>query len=104
MPLPIQFVLFMLVGWFSQQQQDVIEYLKAENGALREQLGGKRLRALAAAGRFALCAQSEAPPHYQYVSVQGRCCNYAAARSVDSGTARVTSGFDRAVLRTHVLA
>ena len=28
-------------------------------------------RALAAAGRFALCAQSEAPPLYQYVSVEG---------------------------------
>ena len=44
MPLPIQFLLFMLVGWVSRQQQDVIEYLKAENRALREQLGGKRLR------------------------------------------------------------
>jgi hypothetical protein len=28
-------------------------------------------RALAAAGRFALCAQSEAPPAYCYVSVAG---------------------------------
>ena len=28
-------------------------------------------RALAAAGRFALCAQSEAPPLYQYASVEG---------------------------------
>ena len=28
-------------------------------------------RALAAAGRFALCAQSEAPPTYRYVSVEG---------------------------------
>ena len=28
-------------------------------------------RALAKAGRFALCAQSEAPPLYQYVSVEG---------------------------------
>ena len=28
-------------------------------------------QALAAAGRFALCAQSEAPPLYQYVSVEG---------------------------------
>jgi hypothetical protein len=44
MPLPIQFLLFVLVGWVSRQQQDVIEYLKAENRALREQLGGKRLR------------------------------------------------------------
>jgi len=43
-PLPIQFLLFMLIGWVSRQQQDVIEYLQAENKALREQLGGKRLR------------------------------------------------------------
>jgi len=28
-------------------------------------------RALAAAGRFALCAQSESPPLYQYASVEG---------------------------------
>jgi hypothetical protein len=28
----------------SRQQQDVIDYLKAENRAFREQLGGKRLR------------------------------------------------------------
>ena len=28
-------------------------------------------QALAKAGRFALCAQSEAPPLYQYVSVEG---------------------------------
>ena len=44
MPLPIHFLLFILVGWVSRQQQDVIEYLKAENTALREQLGGRRLR------------------------------------------------------------
>jgi len=42
--LPMQFLLFLLVGWVSRQQQDVIEYLRAENRALREQLGGKRLR------------------------------------------------------------
>src|SRR5262245_31222625 len=29
-------------------------------------------RALGDAGRFALCAQSEAPPIYRYVSVEGR--------------------------------
>ena len=44
MPLPIQFLLFILVGWVHRQQQDVIEYLRAENRALLEQLGGKRLR------------------------------------------------------------
>jgi transposase len=44
MPLPIQFLLFLLVGWVSRQQEEAIEYLKAENKALLEQLRGKRLR------------------------------------------------------------
>jgi len=44
MPLPIQFLLFLLIGWVSRQQEGAIEYLKAENKALLEQLGGKRLR------------------------------------------------------------
>ncbi len=44
MPLPIQLLLFLLIGWASRQQQEAIEYLKVENLALREQLGGKRLR------------------------------------------------------------
>ena len=44
MPLPIQFLLLMLIGWVSHQQRDVIEYLQAENMAFREQLRGKRLR------------------------------------------------------------
>jgi putative transposase len=44
MPLPIQFLLYMLIGWVTRQQAEVIEYLKAENLALRERLGGKRLR------------------------------------------------------------
>jgi len=43
-PLPIQFLLFLLIGWVSRQQAEVIEYLKAENLALREKLGGRRLR------------------------------------------------------------
>ena len=46
MPLPIQFLLFRLIGWVSRQQAEVIEYLKAENGALREKLGGRRIRLL----------------------------------------------------------
>src|SRR5262249_53836122 len=44
MPLPMQFLLYMLIGWVSRQQAEVIEYLKAENLALRKKLGGKRLR------------------------------------------------------------
>jgi hypothetical protein len=31
-------------GWVNRHQQDVIEYLQEENRALREQLGGKRLK------------------------------------------------------------
>jgi len=43
-PLPLQFLLFLVVGWVSRHQQEMIEYLWEENRALREQLGGKRLR------------------------------------------------------------
>jgi hypothetical protein len=32
-----------LIGWATRQQAEVIEYLKAENLALRQKLGGKRL-------------------------------------------------------------
>src|SRR5688572_8901266 len=44
MPLPIQFLLYLLIGWVTRQRVEVIEYLQAENRALREKLGGKRLR------------------------------------------------------------
>jgi hypothetical protein len=43
MPLPIQFLIFLLIGWVSRQQEEVIEYLKAENLALRAKLAGKRI-------------------------------------------------------------
>ena len=42
--LPIQFLMLIFAGWVNRHQQDVIEYLQEENRALREQLGGKRLR------------------------------------------------------------
>jgi len=41
---PLRFVAVALAGWLSQQQQDVIEYLHAENRVLREQIGNRRLR------------------------------------------------------------
>ena len=44
MPIHMQFVVLLLVGWVSRHQQEMIEYLKAENRVLREQLGEKRLR------------------------------------------------------------
>jgi len=44
--LPLQFLMLILSGWVNRHQQDVIEYLQEENRALREQLGGKRLRSL----------------------------------------------------------
>jgi putative transposase len=40
----LQFLLALLAGWVNRRQQDVIEYLRAENRALREQIGGRRLR------------------------------------------------------------
>lgn len=44
LPLPIQFLLFMLAGWLSRHQQQMVEHLAAENASLRKQLGGKRIR------------------------------------------------------------
>ena len=44
MSLRLQFVVLFLVGWITRHQQDVVEYLRAENRVLREQLGGRRLR------------------------------------------------------------
>jgi hypothetical protein len=38
------FILAVLAGWVHREQLKVIEYLQAENRALREQLGNKRLR------------------------------------------------------------
>ncbi|MHC4392632.1 MAG: hypothetical protein ACYS22_15140 [Planctomycetota bacterium] len=44
MPPALQFLILLVSGWVNRQQQDVIEYLRAENRVLREQLGGRRLR------------------------------------------------------------
>jgi hypothetical protein len=38
--LPLQFLMLIFAGWVNRRQRDVIEYLQAENRALREQLGG----------------------------------------------------------------
>lgn len=40
---PRTILLMMLAGWLNRHQQDVIEYLKAENKILREKLGKKRI-------------------------------------------------------------
>ncbi len=42
--LHLQFWVSVVAGWVSRSQQDVIDYLQAENRVLREQLGGKRLQ------------------------------------------------------------
>jgi putative transposase len=44
MNLYLQLIVFTLAGWVNRHQQAVIEYLQAENQALREQLGKKRIR------------------------------------------------------------
>jgi hypothetical protein len=41
---PWHFILAVLAGWVHREQLKAIEYLQAENRALREQLGNKRLR------------------------------------------------------------
>ena len=41
--LQLQFLMMIFAGWVNRSQQDVIEYLQAENRVLREQLGNGRL-------------------------------------------------------------
>ncbi len=41
--LRLQFLIVIIAGWVNRSQQDVIEYLQAENRVLREQLGDGRL-------------------------------------------------------------
>ena len=38
---PHTMLMMMLAGWINRHQQDMIEYLKAENKILREKLGKK---------------------------------------------------------------
>ena len=38
-----RFLMLIFAGWVNRSQEEVIEYLQAENRVLREQLGGKRL-------------------------------------------------------------
>ncbi|HBG26292.1 MAG: hypothetical protein A2Y10_13290 [Planctomycetes bacterium GWF2_41_51] len=40
---PMTILLVMLAGWINRHQQDMIEYLKAENAILKEKLGKKRI-------------------------------------------------------------
>ena len=42
--LHLQFVLAFMAGWVNRSQQDMIEYLQAENQVYRELLGKKRFR------------------------------------------------------------
>ena len=43
MNLYLQLLLLAVSGWINRHQQSVIEYLQAENRALRQQLGPKRI-------------------------------------------------------------
>ena len=40
--LQLRFLMMIFAGWVNRSQQDVIEYLQAENRVLREQLGDGR--------------------------------------------------------------
>ena len=48
---PLQVLLLFFAGWVNRQQADVIDYLKQENRALREELGDQPIRAHRANGR-----------------------------------------------------
>ena len=41
---PFRLLVISVAGWLGQQQRDAIDYLRAENRVLREQLGDRRLR------------------------------------------------------------
>ena len=41
---PLQFLLLVFAGWVNRRQLEIVELLQEENRALREQLGGRRLR------------------------------------------------------------
>ena len=41
---PMRVLLVTLAGWVNRHQQQVIEYLVEENGVLRKQLKGRRVR------------------------------------------------------------
>lgn len=40
---PWQLMLIILASWVNRQQQEVIEYVRAENAAIKEKLGKKRI-------------------------------------------------------------
>ena len=40
---PWQLLLLVLAGWVNRQQQDVIEYLQAEDRVMRQKLGKRRI-------------------------------------------------------------
>jgi len=40
---PWQLFLLILAGWINHREQEVIEYLRAENRVLRDKLGKKRI-------------------------------------------------------------
>ena len=42
-PQPWQFLFIIVAGWVNRQQQQVIEYLRAENQVLREKIGKRRI-------------------------------------------------------------
>jgi putative transposase len=42
-PLHVQFLMLMFAGWVNRSQQQVIEYLQAENRVLRQQVGRDRI-------------------------------------------------------------
>jgi nitroimidazol reductase NimA-like FMN-containing flavoprotein (pyridoxamine 5'-phosphate oxidase superfamily) len=71
-------------------------YSYSPGGAVTVTTGGttRKARAIAAAGRFSLCAQDEAPP-YRYVTVEGPAVIEAAELSERIAIARRYLGVER---------
>ena len=71
--LQLQLLIVILAGWINRSQQDVIEYLQAENQVLREQLGTRRLR-LTDAQRCRLAASAKKVGRRRLLEVSVRRC------------------------------
>ncbi len=59
-----------VAGWMSQQQQEVIAYLREENRILREKLGRKRIL-LSIEQKRCLATKDRSLGEYWYVTVEG---------------------------------
>ncbi|MEN6384536.1 MAG: hypothetical protein ABFD79_05000 [Phycisphaerales bacterium] len=73
---PWTMILTMFAGWVNQHQQDVIEYLKAENAVLKEKLGKKRLILSDEQRRRLAVLAKRIGVRYKYIQLIKLCYHY----------------------------